>query len=217
MGLLGFQHSLKNVPKNKTFLVDTCFIINSLNSNNIEYKVRNKFAGLVGLAYNVIIRKELLHLIRYQLVADAIENKKVFVSQSLISMWKMKPQHERLKGLCDGGYAEIFRKILGQKGEKLEESMSEALTGFSYYSGHKNSNSNDWQNAHSIMAMYGLDSSDAMILNFAIGDATISGIITSDADFRVCGDVKSKNPFDIVLPDKVLLRAVNKEWRGKLS
>jgi len=63
------------------------------------------------------------------------------------------------------------------------------------------------------MAIYGLDSSDAMIVNFAAGDATYAGLITSDRDYRVCGDVISKYKFDIILPKGAKNWVAKKEWR----
>jgi hypothetical protein len=58
-----------------------------------------------------------------------------------------------------------------------------------------------WDDVYKLMAMYGLDSSDSMILNYAIAQKTFSGLISMDSDFRFCSDVSN---FDIVVPGSVI-------------
>jgi hypothetical protein len=213
LALISFEEALKSPPAGSLFVADTSFIINSLVKNQPEFDVRNKLAGKIGFVYNVVIRKEILHFTRYQMMADAIENGRVAIHKRVKYLWDNTQDHNRLKALCDEGYASLFREVFGANGEKLEKEIETALTGFVYGDSKKNSNASRWDRVYALMAIYGLDSSDAMILNFAAGDATYSGIITSDGDFRVCGDVQSKNKFDIILPKAAKSRVAVKEWR----
>ncbi len=194
-------------------MTDTSFIINSLVKNSPEYQFRNKLAGKIGFVYNVVIRKEILHFARYRMMEEAVANGQIEVHKRVKYAWDNAERHSRLKALCDNGYAELFREVFGKNGELLQAQVDIALQGFVYGDGKKNSNSSSWDKVYALMAVYGLDSSDAMILNFAVGDATYAGIITSDADFRVCGDVQSKNKFDIILPAGAKNRVACKDWR----
>lgn len=215
MGLLSFKDFLRSNPKQKVYIADTSFIIKSVIPNTQEYEVRQKLAGKIGFVYNVIVKKEILHLTRYTMIDHAIRNELIKVNKSIQYIWDNKQEFEHLKQVCDNGYAEMFREVFGAKGEKLQEEVDKVLTGCMYADGKNNANASSWDNALALMSLYGLDSSDAMILNFAVGDATYAGLITSDSDFRVCGDVKSKNAFDIILPEGAKNRVQKSEWRRK--
>lgn len=214
MALLSFQEFLQTKSKEKLFIADTSFLLNSVVRGTEEYDFRKKIAGHIGLAYNVIIRKEIMHITRYQLFKTVFESGDLKMRQSLKNLWDLKQDHDRLKEICKGGYAEIFREIFGNNGERLEEEVNRILVGCIYVDGKKNKNSSNWNQVYTLMATYGLDSSDAMIVNFAAGDASYAGIITSDADYRVCADVSSKNTFDILVPKSIRHIVPCKDWRA---
>lgn len=215
MGTVSFKEFLNKPPKNKMYLADTSFLINSIDTNSKEYEIRNKLSGKVGFGYNVVVKKELMHFLRRALFREEMFVKKnTPLHKRLYTLWDMhESSGDPLKELCNEGYAELFRIAFGNNGETLKASLETVLNGCSYVDGKNNKNAKNWDNVFSIMSMYGLDSSDAMILNFAIGDSTFAGLITSDADFRVCGDMDKSANFDIVLPVGAKNRPSVKSWK----
>lgn len=215
MGLVSFDDFLKAPHKNKAlYLADTSFLINSLDRSSKEYYIRTRLSGKIGFGYNVVIKKELMHFLRLALFREEmIVKKTVKLHPRLYNLWQSNEHRDPLKELCNEGYAELFRLAFGEKGDLLKEYMETALGGCSYIEGKENKNAKNWDNVFAIMSMYGLDSADAMILNFAIGDSNFAGLITSDADFRVCGDVDKSANFNVVLPKAAQNRVAVKPWR----
>lgn len=214
MALFSFDNFVDTNPKGKAYLVDSCFLINSLIQDTPEQKLRKKLSGKVGFIYNVVIKNEVIHYTRYQLFSDAIANNKIRFGKTIKRLWEITEPHDHLKQVCNNGYAEMFREIFGVNGEKLEAEVDKVFQGCLYASGVGNKHAADWSKVYALAATYGLDSSDAMILNFAVGNATYSGLITSDADFRVCGDVQSKNPFDVIVPKGAFNTVKKKDWKA---
>ena len=68
-----------------------------------------------------------------------------------------------------------------------------------------------WSLMIKLMSEYGLDSSDAMILNFATSTKDFRGFLTSDADYRYAKNYKER--FDIVVPQSCLKNKVDRSWK----
>lgn len=205
MALIGFTDFQRKIPNGKIFVANTSFLIKSLTSTiegKLLAKLKVEFLKKSSLVYNVTIRNEILHFLRSQMIKNAVESKNITPNNTFMSFWKMKKDdHNLLKLICDQGYAEIFRSVFGENGEKLEEQFNITTYGCDYGSP-KSGKEPTWKDVHKIMSVYGLDSSDAMILNMAISDSTYSGLITCDRDFRVCGNIPELKDFDIILDDK---------------
>ncbi|MGK5084405.1 hypothetical protein WDW37_14015 [Bdellovibrionota bacterium FG-1] len=102
---------------------------------------------------------------------------------------------KRLKTLIESGYVDLFKVVFGEKGEILQAECDKALAGFKYVTKEDFQAPVKWETMASLMAMYGLDSSDAMIVNLASSHHTFSGIISADHDYLHCAD-----SLDIIVP-----------------
>jgi hypothetical protein len=101
----------------------------------------------------------------------------------------------RLKELCKNGYVDIFRHVFEESGSKLDEYVRTILAGCTYADTKSFKVPLEWSRVFSLMSLYGLDSSDAMILNLAVSDRTFKGIISGDYDFIHCA-----TDIDVILP-----------------
>ena len=144
MSLYSFDEFIQSKPKNTLYLADTSFLISSLKKGSKEYELRDKLSGIIGLIYNVIIRKELIHYTRYQLFAEAMENKKIQTHARINKLWDITKEHDQLKQICNEGYAELFREVFGVRGELLQNEVDQVLKGCTYADGKNNAHSSSW-------------------------------------------------------------------------
>jgi len=213
----------------KFFVVDTSFILNARSNASDTFSKSNAkllkhlLAAGAKLVYNVSIRSELLKIIRELLLNSFIqsEEKKENLCpelQSILDANQSSPKTVLLKLVADSGYGLIFRDALGMAGEKLTEEFEKYTSRMTFHTSQdlrRESNDADftvpWSHVFQIMAQYGLNSSDAMIMNFAISSKIYSGLITADKDFRYCAD-ESIQDFHIFMPEKFLNLSTNKKW-----
>ena len=110
-------------------------------------------------------------------------------------------KHEALKEIIKHGYVKAFEVALGTGGKTLKKEHDAATFGCTYVKTEGMTTRPTWDDVFKLMAMYGLDSSDSMILNYAIAQKTFTGLITMDSDFRFCSDVQN---FNIIVPGSVI-------------
>lgn len=214
MAIRTFKELLRHPPKGAAYVVDTSFLINSIRPDSEEQKLKEAMvkAGSI-LTYNVTVRSEVIHLSRLLLFERALDrevdskrrvipHKPETFSTDLLQKWNVSYEelgmtgHAKLKELANGGYVDLFGVILGADGCFLSEFADAVLAGCTYADTKSFKVSLSWPTMFKLMAMYGLDCSDAMILNLAVSNQTFRGIISSDFDFLYCAD-----KMDVVLPN----------------
>ena len=219
MSLLSIEDAVRRPPKSKVFIADTCFLIDALVNGSLSHELKRKLAeNGSGLAYNVVVKKEVIHLVRIAMVEEAFSNGSIAVSTKMRTRWdnweeKGLRGHEKLKEICNLGCAEMFREIFGPTGEILKRELEKVFEGCEYADTRSIKVNLSWDVAFQIMSTYGLDSSDAMIVNLAATDRTYSGIVTLDKDYRYCSDVEKARDFTVIMPRKQALWATNGKWK----
>lgn len=139
-----------------------------------------------GLAYNITVKSEVMHVMRYELVEHAIINKTIKSNISINNLWRSKKsRNEKLKEMALKHF-NFFSQAIGQNGSILQKEVESIILGGCAYFGQANGAKASWQDVYQIMGETCLDSSDAMIFNIAIHNLTFNGIITSDKDFINC-------------------------------
>ena len=210
MALLTYTALLGERSPNGTFIVDTSFILgasagaqsgapNRLKSAN-KLK-RHLKENKVGLVYIGVVRNEASHNLREVLFREAMSGG-LQKYKNVQKIYK-NASGDKLKEVLRAGYVKAFEVALGKGGKKLRDQLDAVFFGCKYISSGEMEPKPSWDEHREIMSEYGLDSSDAMILNFAISQKTFRGLITLDGDFCFCNDVPG---FDVVVPDNVLNR-----------
>jgi hypothetical protein len=208
MSLVTFSELLGQTCPDGTYVIDTSFALGatagaSREQQDKRYKRANDLRRHllkhgVGLVHTGLIRGEAAHKLREALFAKAMEtNLKKYAKITKI----YKDSKNDLKEMLKAGYVKAFEEALGKDGKILQKELDSVFFGSKYLATEEMKPKPSWTHAREIMATYGLDSTDAMILNFAISQKTFRGLITMDGDFRFCNDVPA---FDIVVPDSVL-------------
>lgn len=212
MGLVTFSALLGDQSPTGTYVVDTSFVLGAASGadKNSERKYRAAYElkrhllkHQVGLVYTGVVRNEATKRLR-DLLFEAVISTKFAKYPTVQRIYRTAQKHEKLKEIQKAGYVEAFELALGKDGKHLEAELGSVFFGCKYLATEEMNPKPKWENARKIMATYGLDSSDAMILNFAITQKTFAGLITMDGDFRFCNDVAK---FDVVVPDSVLNQA----------
>ena len=84
---------------------------------------------------------------------------------------------------------------------KIEKELKIIEAPYVYYTGKpKDRESISWTDAYRLMETYGLDSTDAMILNFALSMG-FHGLVTCDGDFRTVNNISD---FNIYMPQRLV-------------
>ena len=209
MAIFSYSEFIKHPPKQKGYVADTSFILRTISTKEkeaLQLKEAILKAGSV-LFYNVNIRNELYHFMRFLLIEERLEKSPQSFNPQLIKLWELTEKwgdapHIRLKKLVQAGYVDLFGIVFGKNAEILENECNKALAGFKYISKEDFPALVKWENMAPLMAMYGLDSSDAMIVNLAASHQNFSGIISADYDYMFCAQ-----SLDIVVPQKRQLPA----------
>lgn len=222
MPIVSIESLIQKSIKDKVYVVDTNFIINCSSNDNkdpniklakqLKTKLLNNKCILV---FNVITRNELLHNLREVSLLTAFEKNTVGIDSKIIATHNRAKELGTYKGIAkwvlQSGYGSILKELFGPNGDTLQKYYNDLTDGFAYQNGNGNSNSNSWDNLVKIMAEHALDSSDAMILNFALGNKTYNGLISMDSDFNYCVNTKD---FEIIIPDKYISdKTRNKLWK----
>lgn len=202
MPIYSYKELLKTVPRNKAYVVDTSFLIRALEEASEASKLKKLLIenGCL-LAHNVTVKSEAMHYMRVLMFDAAFEQQTYAFTDALKKLWNETlpklghENHAALKQLSLGGYVDIFQIIFGPNGEKLDAEVTKLLAGCIYADTKSFKVPLEWSRMQALMATYGLDSSDAMILNLAVSDRTFSGIISADEDFIHCAD-----SLDVILP-----------------
>lgn len=202
MPIFSYRDLIRRTPKRAGFIADTSFVLQTISSHEKEAQQLKEALLASGsvLFCNVNVRNELFHFMRYLIVDRRLENTPNLFHPDMIKLWKKTDEwnqapHERLKTLTNAGYVDLFKVVFGERGEILQGECDKALAGFTYITKEDFPAPVKWENMAPLMAMYGLDSSDAMIVNLASSHKTFSGIISADYDYLHCADA-----FDIVVP-----------------
>lgn len=204
MAILSFHQVLSSPPRNKIYVADTCFLIEARQDGSDSNKVAKKLAAAnCGLVFNVTIHNEILHYTRELLVDRAFDEEPEYLGKSLIARWKRLEDvnftaAQKMKAICDSGHFGVFRKIFGEKGEVLAAEKANFLCLGKYFENTAIKQALKWEMVPTLMAQYGLDSSDAMIVNFAV-NCGFDGIVSTDKDYRIAG-VGEDNSFEVILP-----------------
>jgi len=209
MALISFSSLLTETCPSGTYVVDTSFVLGAAIGGRRDSEKRYKKAfdlkrhlskSGVGLVYIGVVQNEACHRLREALFERALKQnpKKLCAAARVFNGAK---RHEELKEVMQAGHVKAFEIALGKMGTLLEEELDSVFFACTYLPTEKMQPKPNWKELRKIMATYGLDSSDAMILNFAISQKTFSGLITMDSDFRFCNDVPD---FNLVIPDNVL-------------
>ena len=214
MALVSFEDLLRAPPRGKVYVADTSFLVSASKAQHREERLCSDVKsalinGGCGISYNVNVKSEILHFLRLFLIQDAIDRRKIRPHQEFLRVWENSRPHEKLKRVTDAGYVEVFRKVFGSAGQTLKKELEGVLFGCAYMDSSRLSPRPSWDQLYQIMATYGLDSSDAMIINFAVSQRTFSGLLTRDGDFRFCSDIPD---FDIVVPKRVLNQQTVQKW-----
>ena len=208
MGLVRFSDLLREKNPSGTYVIDTCFALaaargesrGSENKYKLAYNLKRRLNQCnVGLVYIGVVRNEASHKLRESLFDVAISG----ALKKYLKMCRVyrDASREKLKEVQKAGYVKAFEIALGTNGKLLEMELDTLFWGCKYLSTEEMKPKPSWDKVRQIMSTYGLDSSDAMLLNFAVTQKTFRGLITTDSDFQFCNDVPG---FDIVVPDGVL-------------
>lgn len=205
MGILSYRQLINKPPKNAGFVADTSFIARTISNKDAAGKEAIKLKETLiengsVLYYNVNIRHELYHLVRFMLIEHRFASDPNSLDPKLLKLWEYTDQQDcsptkRLKTLVESGYVDLFQQVFGKKGEKLESECTRILSGFKYLTKEDFTAPVEWKNMSPLMAMYGLDSCDAMIVNLAVSHKNFRGIISADYDYLHCSEA-----LDIVVP-----------------
>lgn len=204
MSIRSYQDLKKNTPSGAAYVVDTSFLVRALHPNSEEFHLKEHLVKRdVLLAYNVTVRHEILHNLRPLLFEAVLKRDSSRFAPGVLKFWNENlPRidcrgNEALKQLTRNGYVDLFKEVFGETGAALAAEEMKALAGCTYVSTDDFPVKLEWGKMISMMAIYGLDSSDAMILNFAASNASYLGIISADNDFMYCAD-----DLEIVLPKR---------------
>lgn len=205
MSLVTFSELLNSPAPEGVYVTDTSFILGAGAGQSKDCEKKYKIAlklkdyllkNKVGLVYTGLIKNEATHNLREVLFKTSIKGSlKRF--PELIKRYT-DAKDGGLKEIAKSGYIKSFEYALGKNGKELDRELQNIFFGCTYVSTEKMKPKPDWTEVSKIMATYGLDSTDAMILNFSISQNTFKGLITMDSDFRFCADVPN---FEIVVPD----------------
>jgi predicted nucleic acid-binding protein len=225
MSFESFQSLISNPPKEGIYVVDTNFIINcsaddAIQNAKISKALRAALKDCV-LVYNVVTKNELLHHLREFNLKQIFDGKTdLNLNESVLRAHNRAEGVAGYKGLSKwvlaSGYGSILLEKFGLRGQLLFKQFNDLVDGFIssetfYKSG--TSNASSWDNVFKIMAEHALDSSDAMILNFALSDEVFSGIISVDRDFNYC--VIDDDDFKVILPSNYISdKTRNKTWKN---
>lgn len=173
--------------KGKVLFCDSCFLINAAKPATLENVIKTKLQNMgCGLAYNITVKSEVMHVMRYELVEHAVINKTIKSNAAINSLWKSKfSRNEKMKEMALKHY-NFLKQAIGPQGNILQNEVENNVLGGCVYFGQANGAKASWQDVYEIMGQTGLDSSDAMIFNIAIHNLTFDGIITSDKDYKNC-------------------------------
>ncbi|MBF0359920.1 MAG: hypothetical protein HQK49_02860 [Oligoflexia bacterium] len=203
----------KNVTK--TYIIDTSFLIKSFEEGSEDYEICNtvrKFifeSEKITAIYNTTIRAELLKYVRKVLITSFLNSNQNYFSQEIISI-KKREKKLTVNNLINHGLIDVFSEAFGETGQFLVNQLNIITDGVIFYSPSQNTKrSKLWQLLPEIMAKFGLDSGDAMILNIALSTKGINGLITADREFRFCETGKN---FDIFMPKRHITGSL-KSWR----
>lgn len=178
--------------KDKIVLADTSFVAKLFRPERYSEPVRAfyEFHSNDGAIFciNVTVRQELLKLIRKFLIIEALESLKT--SPEIRCLYDLSKRRDDLgKQLIAAGHLPFVQKALGGR---IKRELDNATAPFlSERDDPKKPLS--WDDTCAIMEAYGMDSSDAMILNFAVG-RKYDALVTADKDYA---QVKTTDDFDI--------------------
>ena len=202
MAIYSYKELLKNTPKNRAYVVDTSFLVRALEPNSEAAQLKDKLIKNGSfLAYNVTVKNEAHHYMRVLMFDAAFDQNTYPFTDALKKYWyETLPKlgyenHAALKQLSLNGYVDVFQIVFGKDGGKLNAEVTKLLAGCTYADTKSFKIPLDWDRMRALMSLYGLDSSDAMILNLAVSDRTFAGIISADEDFIHCA-----HGLDVVLP-----------------
>ena len=206
MALVKFSTLLQDQSPSGTFVVDTSFVLAAATggSKNSEKRYKTAFdlkrhliKHSVGLVYTGLIQNEATHKTREVLFFQAIE-KELKRYPKVVKTFK--DSRNDMKEVLKAGYVKAFEAAFGKKGASIKAELDSIFFGCRYLSTNEMKPKPSWDRVREIIATYGLDSTDAMLINFAISQKTFNGFITMDSDFRFCNDVDG---FDIIIPDNI--------------
>jgi hypothetical protein len=207
--LISFEEIISVVvptPKNKIFIADTCFIRAVFSPKEPFHKVSNDFyltlyANNNLFCTNITTKQEIIGLIRRNLIREwAISNGYILRTDDLprtkIEKAVILPAIKRKE------YKQLqahLRKYLKNEIEMYEKAFP--YMHWEEIGGAASKSQLTVDNMVEIMIECLLDSSDAMIANYALSTTSSDGIITCDGAFQ-----RLKDDENIFLP-KVLIRA----------
>lgn len=200
-------------PRPATYVVDTSFVLAASAGSNKNSEKRNKQAyafkrylleNKYGLVFIGTVRNEALHRLRQSIFSLSLDNQ-LRNFPELLRCYRDAPRGEQLKEVLKAGYVTAFQKAYKKGGVSITQEMEAIFFGCTYISTDEMKPRPSWDEIPKLMATYGLDSSDALILNFAVSQRTFHGLITMDSDFRFCSDIPD---FRIVLPSTSNLNGV---------
>ncbi len=227
MALVGAADWIGAPEYNRLYIADTSFLIKSAlmpedpkNVNSVgdhallkSLRAKLKTCGC-KVIFNSVAKQELLRHLRKRLCIASISNREIdgrklntlFLNEC--SGLDLVNDFDRsMKTLLRKGYINFFEGALGVNGADLETLYNGVVANFSYISF---GGRLDWSHPQQLMSEYGLDSSDAMIINAGVKTSDCVGLLTGDADYKYCYSISNSqgNGFDIILPDRLKGRSV---------
>lgn len=185
--------------ESRILVADTSFILNVVDSNekfSAEARMFVESNPKTTFCFNVTVRNELLHNLRWRLIQAHVAN--LSIAPWVKSM--CREQRSRIDKAILRGRKKGALELKAALNGKLSVELALFEKGFVYYAGKPKAGSIEWTDAVKIMEQYGLDSSDSMILNFAL-KMGFSGIATCDSDYNT---IDSKADFDVFMPGQLI-------------
>lgn len=191
--------------KNKALMSDSSFILARADPTGEFFHDVQNFKDTnkdTTFFFNATVRQELLRVMRYGLIIQSVNQRGQFPKwiQNICYKRQRMIGKDILSGRDDG--AAFLRKALQGK---IQAKLNIHEAGFVYESSRAKAIdwNKEWPNLVKVMEDYGLDSSDAMIVHFAIRMG-YSGLVTCDADFNTVNNVRG---FDVYMPHRLIWKS----------
>jgi len=218
VALVSIESWVASPDYEKIYIADTNFLFKSVHLTNVsqdpyaidDYKLLRDFRKALRsrgctVLFNSTVRHELLRLLRHLMVKVALQDGEIDGQKISPEIQALrfdthgveKTADRFLKDVLRTGYIKFFNDLLGEGGEHLSAEFERVTAGCLYRS---YGASLSWSDTEKTMAQYGLDSSDAMIVNAGVKTADCVGLLTADSDFRYCYNVEN---FDIIMPQRL--------------
>ena len=194
MALRAFESHPAESLKDILFLADTSFVLDTILKGHLSpaYKFLQAHQKTNFFGINVVIKLEVLRKIRMILINDHIK-------ATDLALYKKLPKMpgERTKFLIKSGHQNIMKDALRGK---IQPYMNAIERDFEYVKGSHEAGLFMWEDVVKVMESYLMDSSDALILNFAI-KMDFDAVATCDGDFTLA---ESDPALDIYVPESMI-------------